>query len=49
MANVVNRYGVNGFPETWIVSRSGQLVVEHVIGPLTPEQIDRDLSLAFLR
>jgi cytochrome c biogenesis protein CcmG, thiol:disulfide interchange protein DsbE len=47
--NVVNRYGVNGFPETWIVSRSGRLVVEHVVGPLTPGQIDRDLSLALLR
>lgn len=47
--NVVNSYGVNGFPETWFVSRSGRLIVEHVVGPLTPEQIDRDLSLALLR
>ena len=40
------RYGVSGFPETWFVSRTGRLVVEHVSGPLSAEQIDRDLRLA---
>jgi cytochrome c biogenesis protein CcmG/thiol:disulfide interchange protein DsbE len=44
--DVLGRYGVSGFPETWFVSRSGKLVVEHVDGPLTSGQIDRDLRRA---
>lgn len=43
------RYGVSGFPETWFVNRDGRLVVEHVDGPLTPQQIDRDLRRALAR
>jgi len=45
----LDRYGVSGFPETWFVSRDGKLVVAHVNGPLTPDQIDRDLRLALRR
>ena len=45
----VDRYGVSGFPETWFVSRDGRLVVEHVNGPLTTAQIDRNLRLALRR
>jgi cytochrome c biogenesis protein CcmG/thiol:disulfide interchange protein DsbE len=44
--NTLPRYGVSGFPETWFVSRSGKLVVEHANGPLTSQQIDRDLRRA---
>ncbi len=47
--STLDRYGVTGFPETWFVSRDGKLVVEHVDGPLTPEQIDHDLRLALRR
>ena len=47
--SIVSRYGVDGFPETWFVSREGRLVVEHVNGPLTAAQIDRDLRLALRR
>lgn len=45
----LDRYGVSGFPETWFVSREGRLVAEHVDGPLTAGQIDRDLTLALRR
>lgn len=44
--SIAARYGVSGFPETWFVSRTGRLVVEHVNGPLTAERIDHDLRLA---
>lgn len=47
--NTLGRYGDSGFPETWFVSRDGRLVVEHVDGPLTAGQIDRDLRLALRR
>ena len=43
---ILGRYGVSGFPETWFVSRSGKLVAEHVDGPLTARQIDRDIRRA---
>lgn len=42
-------YGVSGFPETWFVSRTGRLVVQHVNGPLQTQQIGRDLRLALRR
>ena len=44
-----SRYGVTGFPETWFVSRTGKLVVEHVDGPVTSAQLDRDLARALTR
>jgi cytochrome c biogenesis protein CcmG/thiol:disulfide interchange protein DsbE len=40
------RYGVSGFPETWFVDRRGQLVVDHVAGPVGAARIDRDLRRA---
>jgi cytochrome c biogenesis protein CcmG/thiol:disulfide interchange protein DsbE len=43
------RYGVSGFPETWFVDRSGNLVVEHISGPLASARIDRDIRLALER
>jgi cytochrome c biogenesis protein CcmG/thiol:disulfide interchange protein DsbE len=39
-------YGVSGFPETFFVDRVGKLVAEHVEGPLTREQLDRDIRTA---
>jgi cytochrome c biogenesis protein CcmG/thiol:disulfide interchange protein DsbE len=39
------RYGVSGFPETWLVDRRGRLVA-HVAGPLGSEPLDRDLRAA---
>jgi cytochrome c biogenesis protein CcmG, thiol:disulfide interchange protein DsbE len=39
-------YGVSGFPETWFVDRRGNVVGEHVKGPLTREQLLRDIEIA---
>jgi cytochrome c biogenesis protein CcmG/thiol:disulfide interchange protein DsbE len=44
--STLGHYGVTGFPETWFVDRQGRLVGEHVAGPLTQEQLDRNIRLA---
>ena len=41
-----SRYGVSGFPETWLVDRRGHLVAEHIVGPTTAARIAHDISLA---
>jgi cytochrome c biogenesis protein CcmG, thiol:disulfide interchange protein DsbE len=48
-ASTVTHYNVNGFPETWFVDRSGRLVGEHVKGPLTRQQLARNLVIALKR
>jgi cytochrome c biogenesis protein CcmG/thiol:disulfide interchange protein DsbE len=30
-----DRYGLTGVPETYFVDRKGQLVGEHILGPIT--------------
>lgn len=40
------RYGLTGLPETWFVDRNGRLVGEHVEGPVTAEELDRNIELA---
>ncbi len=40
------RYGLSGLPETWFVDREGRLVGEHVEGPVTAEEIDRNIRIA---
>ena len=40
------RYGLTGLPETWFVDREGRLVGEHVEGPVSPEELDRNVQLA---
>jgi cytochrome c biogenesis protein CcmG/thiol:disulfide interchange protein DsbE len=42
----LGRYGWDGFPETWFVGRSGELVGERVQGPVTEEQLERNIELA---
>jgi cytochrome c biogenesis protein CcmG, thiol:disulfide interchange protein DsbE len=40
------RYGLSGLPETWFVDREGRLVGEHVEGPVTAEELDRNIEIA---
>lgn len=42
----LGRYGWEGFPETWFVGRSGRLVGERVQGPVTEEELERNIELA---
>jgi cytochrome c biogenesis protein CcmG, thiol:disulfide interchange protein DsbE len=39
-------YGLTGLPETWFVDREGRLVGEHVEGPVTAEELDRNIRIA---
>lgn len=43
---VVGRYGVTGFPETWFVSPTGELVGERVQGPVTEERLRENIEKA---
>jgi cytochrome c biogenesis protein CcmG/thiol:disulfide interchange protein DsbE len=45
-SSTLGRFGVTGFPETFFVDRNGNIVGEHVQGPLTSEQLDRNVELA---
>jgi len=47
--STTTQYNVTGFPETWFVDRSGHLVGEHVKGPLTRQQLARNLAIALQR
>ena len=47
--SMLTHYGVTGFPETWFIDRSGHLVGEHVKGPLTREQLVRNIAIALRR
>ena len=40
------RYGLSGLPETWFVDPQGRLVGEHVEGPVTAEELDRNIRIA---
>lgn len=44
--STLGRYGVTGFPETYFVNRAGQLVGERVQGPVTVEQLERNIRRA---
>jgi cytochrome c biogenesis protein CcmG/thiol:disulfide interchange protein DsbE len=44
--STLGRFGVTGFPETYFVDRHGRLVGERVQGPVTAEQLDRNIELA---
>src|SRR5918992_3433417 len=44
--STLGRFGVTGFPETWFIDRRGLLVGERVQGPVTAEQLDRNIQLA---
>jgi cytochrome c biogenesis protein CcmG, thiol:disulfide interchange protein DsbE len=40
------RYGLSGLPETYFVDRQGRLVGEHVEGPVSAEELDRNIRIA---
>jgi cytochrome c biogenesis protein CcmG, thiol:disulfide interchange protein DsbE len=40
------RYGLSGLPETYFVDRQGRLVGEHVEGPVSAEELDRNIQIA---
>jgi cytochrome c biogenesis protein CcmG/thiol:disulfide interchange protein DsbE len=44
--STLGRFGVTGFPETYFVDKRGRLVGERVQGPVTAEQLDRNIELA---
>jgi cytochrome c biogenesis protein CcmG, thiol:disulfide interchange protein DsbE len=44
--STLGRFGVTGFPETYFVDRRGRLIGERVQGPVTAEQLDRNIRLA---
>ena len=44
--STLGRFGVTGFPETYFIDRSGRLVGERIQGPVTAEQLDRNIELA---
>ena len=40
------RYGLTGLPETWFVDPKGRLVGEHFEGPVSGEELDRNIRIA---
>ena len=44
--STLGRFGVTGFPETWFVGRNGRLVGERIQGPVSDEQLERNIRLA---
>jgi cytochrome c biogenesis protein CcmG, thiol:disulfide interchange protein DsbE len=44
--STLGRYGVTGFPETYFIDKNGRLVGERVQGPVSAEQLDRNIELA---
>jgi cytochrome c biogenesis protein CcmG/thiol:disulfide interchange protein DsbE len=44
--STLGRFGVSGFPETWFVSRDGRLVGERIQGPVSDEDLERNILLA---
>ena len=44
--STLGHYGVTGFPETWFIDRQGRLVGEHVAGPLSEDDLERNIRIA---
>ena len=44
--SALRRFGITGFPETWFVGRDGKLVGERIQGPVSDEQLERNIELA---
>jgi cytochrome c biogenesis protein CcmG/thiol:disulfide interchange protein DsbE len=40
------RYGLTGLPETWFVDRQGRLVGEHFEGPVSADDLNRNIQVA---
>jgi cytochrome c biogenesis protein CcmG/thiol:disulfide interchange protein DsbE len=47
--STLGHYGVTGFPETWFIDAQGRIVGEHVAGPLTEEDLERNIKIALGR
>ncbi|HKP17540.1 MAG TPA: TlpA disulfide reductase family protein [Gaiellaceae bacterium] len=43
---VVGKYGVEGFPETFFVDRQGRIVGDHVQGPVSRDVLERNIRRA---
>jgi cytochrome c biogenesis protein CcmG/thiol:disulfide interchange protein DsbE len=43
---VVEKYGVQGFPETFFVDREGNIVGEHYQGPVDRQKLDDNIRVA---
>ena len=39
-------YGVSGFPETFFVDRRGRIVGDHIQGPVSEDDLERNIELA---
>jgi cytochrome c biogenesis protein CcmG, thiol:disulfide interchange protein DsbE len=44
--NVVGKYGVTGFPETFFVDRKGRIVGDHISGPASKAALDQNIRRA---
>jgi cytochrome c biogenesis protein CcmG/thiol:disulfide interchange protein DsbE len=44
--STLGHYGVTGFPETWFIDAQGRIVGEHVAGPLTEDDLERNIKIA---
>lgn len=44
--DVVRKFGVAGFPETFFVDRSGKIVGEHFQGPMERDDLERNIRTA---
>jgi cytochrome c biogenesis protein CcmG/thiol:disulfide interchange protein DsbE len=42
----LGRFGVTGFPETWFVNPEGKLVGARVQGPVSEEELERNIRIA---
>lgn len=46
LGTLVGPYGISGWPETRFVDRRGRFVGEHVIGPVTRTELERNITEA---
>jgi cytochrome c biogenesis protein CcmG/thiol:disulfide interchange protein DsbE len=46
LGTLVGPYGVTGWPETRFVDRNGHFIGDRVIGPITREELERNIELA---
>jgi cytochrome c biogenesis protein CcmG/thiol:disulfide interchange protein DsbE len=44
--NLVGRYGVTGYPETFFVTKNGCVVPPHIVGPATHEDLNNGIRKA---
>jgi cytochrome c biogenesis protein CcmG/thiol:disulfide interchange protein DsbE len=46
LGTLVGPYGVTGWPETRFIDRNGHFIGDRVIGPVTREEMERNIDLA---